>query len=301
MALVSSVSTRRSRSRTKIKDARVREVVTGYLMLAPVLMAVLFLRAWPVVVAIGGSISHPSRPGLDFSLYWELLHDSVFLKSLLTTGLYSIIVNPVQILAALLLALLFSERIPTGGFWRSLVVLPVVIPQSISALIWGVALRPDGPINAVLGAFGIAPQGFLITPQWALPSIIVVVSWVGVGYWMTFLIAGLKDIPSTIYEAATIDGANAWQRFLHITLPMLRRPLLFVLVADTVANFLIFAPVQILTNGGPRGSTNFIMMEIYTRTFVYGDYAGGAAETTIVVVAVLLVVIVQFRLLRGAS
>ena len=149
--------------------------------------------------------------------------------------------------------------------------------------------------------FGIAPLGFLITSRWALPSIILVVSWVGVGYWMTFLIAGLKDIPPALYEAATIDGANAWQRFWKITLPMLRRPLLFVLVADTVANFLTFAPAQILTKGGPRGSTNFIMMEVYTRTFVYGDYAGGAAETVVLVAVVLLVVVIQFRLLRGAS
>ena len=301
MALVTDIRALPSQTGMRVGTARQREIVTGYVMLLPVIIAVLLLRVWPVLVAVENSIVSPGKPGVDFSLYAELFGDPTFLKSLLVTGIYSIIVNPVQIVAALLLALLFNERIPTGNVWRSLIVLPVVIPQSISALIWGTALRPDGPVNAVLGSFGIAPQGWLITTQWALPSIIVVVSWVGVGYWMTFLIAGLKDIPMGLYEAAVIDGASAWRRFWSVTLPLLRRPLLFVLVADTVANFLTFAPAQILTNGGPRQTTNFLMMEVYTRTFKYGDYAGGAAETVIVVAVVLVVVMIQFRLLRGGA
>ena len=290
-----------SRAAMSMRSAASRRLLLGYAMLAPVLLAVLFLRAWPVITAITGSI-FPTKGGpLDLSIYADLLRDPVFLRSLLTTGLFSIVVNPIQILLALLLALLFNERIALGGFWRSLVILPIVIPQAISALIWMVALRPDGPINAVLEAVGLPAQGFLITTQWAMPSIVVVCSWVGVGYWMMFLLAGLKDIPVSLYEAAVIDGADRWQKFWYVTLPMLRRPLLFVLVADTIANFLVFGPVQILTNGGPRHSTNFVMMEVYTRTFVYGDYAGGAAETVVVTAIVLVVVFIQFQLLRGGT
>ncbi|WEK50808.1 MAG: sugar ABC transporter permease [Candidatus Kaistia colombiensis] len=161
------------------------------------------------------------------------------------------------------LALLMNQRMALDGVWRTLILLPVVIPQSISAIIWGVALRPDGPINAVLVALGLPEQGFLTSTTQAMPSLMVVVSWVGCGYWMTFLLAGLKDIPVSLYEAARLDGANRWQQLWNITLPMLRRPLLFVLVADTVANFLVFAPVQILTGGGPEETTNLIMSEIY--------------------------------------
>lgn len=288
-------------SRSGLWTAKRNRLALGYAMLAPVLVAVLFLRAWPIVTAVVGSVSSPKVTGPDFSIYADLLNDPIFLRSLLTTGLFSIVVNPIQILLALLLALLFNERIALGGLWRSLVILPIVIPQAISALIWGVALRPDGPINAVLNAMGLPSQGFLITTQWAMPSIVVVCSWVGVGYWMMFLLAGLKDVPSSLYEAAVIDGAGRWQKFWYVTLPMLRRPLLFVLVADTIANFLVFGPVQILTNGGPRHSTNFVMMEVYTRTFVYSDYAGGAAETVIVTAIVLVVVLIQFQLLRGGS
>ena len=126
----------------------------------------------------------------------------------------------------------------------------------------------------------------------------MIVSWVGIGYWMTFLIAGLQDIPRTLYEAATVDGANAWQRFRFITVPQLRRPLTFVLVADTVSNFLVFAPVQILTRGGPQGSTNLIMNEIYTRAFVARDPGAAQAATVMLVLVVLAVVVVQFRLMN---
>jgi ABC-type sugar transport system permease subunit len=99
-------------------------------------------------------------------------------------------------------------------------------------------------------------------------SIMLIVSWIGVGYWMTFLLAGLQEIPKSLYEAVRTDGTNRWQQFRYVTLPQLRRPLTFVLVANTVANFLVFAPAQILPQGGPQGSTNLIMNEVYSQAFV---------------------------------
>jgi multiple sugar transport system permease protein len=278
------------------------ETIVGFLMLAPALVALIVLRLWPAAIALENSLA-AGKPGrwIDWSTYGYLLQDPTFLNSLFRTALFSIIVNPLQIVIALVLALLMDRPIRFGGVYRTLVLLPVVIPQSISALIWGVALRPDGPINAALVALGLPAQGFLTSTAQAMPSIILVVSWVGCGYWMMFLLAGLKDIPASLYEAARLDGADRWQSFRYVTLPLLRRPLLFVLVADTVANFLVFAPVQILTNGGPQETTNLIMAEIYARTFDYGDVKGGAAETVILASAVLIVVLIQFRMMRGRS
>ena len=279
--------------------ARRQEVLVGFAMLLPMAIALIALRLWPAALAVATSLSS-EEPGrwLDLSAYQSLLQDPVFVGSLLTTAIYSIIVNPLQIALALALALLLTRRLAGAGLWRTLIVLPVVIPQSVSAVIWGIAFRPDGPINGVLTRFGLPPQPFLTSTVQALPSIMVVVSWVGVGYWMTFLVAGLNDIPASLYEAAALDGARAWARFWHITLPMLRRPLAFVIVADTVANFLVFAPVQILTGGGPEGTTNLIMADVFTRAFVYGDNRGAAAETVILVTAVVVVVLIQFRLMR---
>ncbi len=280
--------------------ARRQEALVGLLLLAPVLLAVVVLRLWPALIAIHGSIAAPDRM-FDASVYRSLFADATFRGSLLVTVLFSLLVNPLQIALALLLALLLVRDIPLVGLWRTLVVLPVVIPQSVSALIWGVALRPDGPLNGLLGLLGLPPQPFLTSTAQALPGIMLVVSWVGVGYWMTFLVAGLQDIPRTLHEAARLDGATPWQDFRYVTLPLLRRPLLFVIVADTVANFLVFAPVQILTGGGPQGTTNLIMEDIYTRAFVYGDDRGAAAETVVLVLAVLAVVLAQFRLMRAVG
>lgn len=285
--------------RRRVHRARRQEIVVGFAMLLPMAMALIALRLWPAAQALATSLE-TDEPGrlLDLSAYEALFQDPVFTGSLLTTALYSVIVNPLQILLALGLALLLSRSVPGVGLWRTLIVLPVVIPQSVSAVIWGIAFRPDGPINGVLVRLGLPAQPFLTSTAQALPAIIVVVSWVGVGYWMTFLIAGLNDIPKALYEAAALDGARSWARFRHITLPMLQRPLAFVIVADTVANFLVFAPVQILTNGGPEGTTNLIMADIFTRAFVYSDNRGAAAETVVLVAAVVVVVLVQFRLMR---
>ena len=282
-------------------SARRGEALAALLMLSPVLLAVAVLRLWPALIAVRTSLAGSGTGRVGLSAYRALFGDPTFVGSLLVTAVYSVIVNPLQIGAALLLALLLAGDVPLAGLWRSLLVLPVVVPQSVSAVIWGIAFRPDGLVNGLLKGLGLPGQPFLTSVGEALPSIMVIVSWVGVGYWMTFLVAGLQDVPRSLHEAARLDGASAWQDFRFVTLPLLRRPLLFVIVADTVSNFLVFAPVQILTGGGPQGSTNLVMEDIYTRAFVYGDVQGAAVETVVLVLAVLLVVLVQFRLMRAAS
>jgi multiple sugar transport system permease protein len=251
-------------------------------------------------MALRDSLIAPGATGFSLENYVYIFTDPEFQNTLRTTLLFAVIVNPLQIAVALGLALLMNNKLPMTGFWRSLILLPVAIPQSVSAVVWGVAYRPDGLLNSLLAAVGIAPQPFLTEPNPAFLSIILVVSWIGVGYWMTMLITGLQDIPKSLYEAVTIDGANAWQRFRYVTLPQLRRPLTFVLVADTVANFLIFAPVQILTKGGPQGATNLIMNDIYTRAFEQGDRGSAAAATVVLELLVLVIVSVQFRLMSDS-
>ena len=287
----------RRRSRRSHVTRR-RDLGPALLFLLPALVAVIVMRLWPTALAVVSALNTSDtgfRPG--FGNFTFLFTDPAFIGALETTLLFSVLVNPIQIALALGLALLLDRRLPGGGLWRTLLLLPAAVPQSVSAVIWGVAMRPDGPLNGALQLLRIPPQPFLTSSIQALPAIIVIASWVGVGYWMTFLIAGLKDIPAALFEAAAIDGAGAWQRFRHITLPGLRRPLTFVLVADTVANVLLFAPVQILTKGGPQGSTNLMMNDIYTRAFVADDPSGAAAATVVLVTLVLIVVIVQFRLM----
>ena len=277
--------------------SRRSNAVAAAMFLAPSVFAVVLLRLWPAALSFRESLLVPGVEGYSFGNYVYLFNDPVFLDSILTTFLFLVIVNPLQVSCALALALLMNSAVPGISLWRTIVVLPIAIPPSVSAVVWGVGYRPDGPINAVLQALGIEAQRFLTSPDQALTSIIVIVSWVGVGYWMTFLLAGLQDIPRALYEAAAIDGADRWQRFRYVTLPLLRRPLTFVLVANTVANFLVFAPIQILTSGGPEGSTNLIMNEIFARAYTAGDISSAHAATVVLVAIVLVIVVIQFRLM----
>jgi multiple sugar transport system permease protein len=193
---------------------------------------------------------------------------------------------------------LFVQRIPLVGLWRTLLFIPVTIPIVGSCIAWGAALNPEGPVNAILGALGGKPQPFFTSPNQALACIIVIASWIGIGYWMLFLVSGLQAIPEELYDAAKIDRAGPFRTFLSITLPMLRRPLLFVLVADTVANFVLFVPVQLLTGGGPQSSTTLLMFEAYRTSYAFGSRNLGAAQVVLLTVIMLFFVLLQFRLLR---
>jgi ABC-type sugar transport system permease subunit len=153
----------------------------------------------------------------------------------------------------------------------------------------------------MLESLGIGEQPLLTSSGQVIPSIILIASWVGIGYWMMFLIAGLQEIPRELQEAASLDGAGPVRRFRHVTLPLLRRPLLFVLVADTVANFVLFAPIQVLTRGGPEGASNLLMYDIYHNQFELSDPHSAAAELVILLALMLVIVGVQFRLLRTAE
>jgi len=294
-ATTAAASPSRTRSR---RLARIRIWLTAGAFLLPALIGLLILRIIPTVQAIGTSLTNQVGT-VSFSNFGYVFTDPSFLNALKVTLLFSIVINPVQIALALWLAVVLTKRVPGVGIWRTLILLPIAVPQIVSAIVWGVLFRPDGPLNGVLEALGIAPVPWLVSPSTALLSIMIICTWVGVGYWMTFLVAGIKDIPASLYEASELDGAGGWQQFRYITLPGLRRPLLFVLVADTVANFLIFAPVRILTQGGPQGSTNLIMNFIFERAYTLADPGGAAAATIVLVLIVVCVVGVQFRLLPG--
>jgi multiple sugar transport system permease protein len=280
------------------------EAVAGLLFLSPALVGLIFLRLIPIADSLLRSFGGLPLPevgwSIDVSLYRELFSFASFRQSVGRTLLFNAIINPLQIVIALALAALLSERIPARRLWRTLIFMPAAVPLAISAIIWGVALRPtDGLVNALLGDLGLPPQPFLTSPSQALWSIIVIASWAGVGYWMVFLIAGLQEVPREYREAAALDGAGWWRTFAWVILPLMRRPIAFVLVADTIANFLLFAPVQILTSGGPAGSTNFLIFDIYENAYVFTDKGLAAAEVMVLVALMLAIVTVQFRLLRS--
>lgn len=292
------VSARRPRRKRGARTQRTRrEIITAALFLAPILIALLLLRIYPAAQALVASLEQVDG-SIGIGNYEFMFSSDRFRNVLQVTLVFNLLINPIQIVAALALALLFTQKLPATRLWRTIAFIPTAIPFAISAIVWRVAFRPDGPINAVLTEVGIPAQPFLLSEVQVLPSIILMASWVGVGYWMMFLIAGLNDVPSEYYEAAAIDGAGWWRRFWHITLPLLRRPLAFVLIADTVVNFLQFAPVQIMTGGGPEGASDLIMWSAYQQAFRFNDYPLAATHVVIVMLVMVLVVSLQFLMLR---
>lgn len=291
-------SPQKARRLRKISQSERIAWTWAFILLLPAVIAVFALRIVPTFQAGAQAFQIGTEEG-PFSLFTYLFSDPGFLNSLKVTLLFSVLVNPVQIALALALAVLLTRHIPLVGLWRTLILLPVAIPQVVSAIVWLVLFRPDGPLNGLLAMVGLPSVPWLQDPNFALWSIIIVCSWVGVGYWMTFLVTGIKDIPESLYEASELDGANGWKQFLNITLPGLRRPLLFVLVADTVSNFLVFAPVRIMTQGGPQGSTDLIMHNIFETAYTIGDSDLASAGTIVLILIVLVVVGIQFRLLPG--
>jgi multiple sugar transport system permease protein len=283
---------------------RQRQGLIALAFLAPALVCLAVLRIVPAISAVVESFYTESllRGGRVFAglgNYTDLLSNKDFRQSVGVTLLFTVLVNPIQVAVSFLLAVLFTQRAAGARLWRTLVILPIATPPAVSAVIWSVIYRPDGLANGVLERLGLPAQPFLTSPGQVLPSLIVLLSWIGVGYWMLFLIAGIQEIPVEVREAALLDGAGPWRRMVSVVLPLVRRPLAFVLVADTVSNLLVFAPVQILTKGGPNGNSNLLMYDVYNRAYAIGDIHVAQAEVVILVALTLVIVAGQFRLLRG--
>ncbi|TCC31460.1 carbohydrate ABC transporter permease [Kribbella sindirgiensis] len=283
---------------------RQRQGLIALAFLAPALVCLAVLRIVPAISAVVESFYTESllRGGRVFAglgNYTDLLSNKDFRQSVGVTLLFTVLVNPIQVAVSFLLAVLFTQRAAGAKLWRTLVILPIATPPAVSAVIWSVIYRPDGLANGVLERLGLPAQPFLTSPSQVLPSLIVLLSWIGVGYWMLFLIAGIQEVPEEVREAALLDGAGPWRRMISVVLPLVRRPLAFVLVADTVSNLLVFAPVQILTKGGPNGNSNLLMYDVYSRAYAIGDIHVAQAEVVILVALTLAIVAAQFRLLRG--
>jgi multiple sugar transport system permease protein len=300
----STVTSEPVAARRRRRAGRRHEAFWAVVFLSPAVAALVVLRVVPTVGAVVTSLYKAFPGGIipatftGTGNYKSLFADPNFVDTILRTLVFNVIINPFQIAVALLLAVLFVQRIPQVGVWRTLVFIPVTVPIVGSCIAWGAALNPNGPVNALISALGGDPQPFLTSPNQALACIIVLASWIGVGYWMMFLISGLQAIPEELYDAAKIDQAGPVRTFFSITIPLLKRPLLFVLVADTVANFVLFVPVQLLTQGGPQNSTTLLMFDAYRTTYGYGSRNLGAAEVVILTVIMIFFVLLQFRLLR---
>jgi multiple sugar transport system permease protein len=280
-----------------------RSAWIAYLLLWPALVCLAVFRLYPIATTLLGSLYSQSimQAGKDvfvgFNNYGQLLRDPIFWQSFWITIKLNLVINPLQVLIALLLAIMANQRFRGIGFYRLLFFIPLGVSLPIASILWRNMLDPNaGLANSLINLLGIPSQPFLISKDQALWCIVAVATWKGASFWMIFLWAGLQDIPRQLYEAARIDGAGGLSRFFRITFPLLRRPLLFVLITDTAVNFLLFVPMFLLTRGGPSYSTNVLMYEAYKSGFVYGDMGRSLALVMVLLLLVISTVAVQFRL-----
>lgn len=274
-----------------------------FAFLAPALAGLLLFRFAPIVIAVVGSFFGATIRGdtvfHGLRNYVELFGDPAFWSTVKVTLLFNLIINPFQVVCAMCLALLVRRPSRFVDVFRAGFLLPMTVSIALTAIVWSIMLDPSlGPVNGFLRWLGLPAQPFFRSSDQALTTLILVATWKGAGYWMVFLLAGLLAIPRELDEAASIDGATALQRFFFVTLPMMRRPLAFVLVSDTAANFLLFAPVYIITNGGPNGATQLLMFEAYQAAFAYLNPGRSLAISTIILAIILVIALFELRLLR---
>ncbi|MDH3329758.1 MAG: sugar ABC transporter permease [Desulfobulbaceae bacterium] len=280
----------------------------------PALIGLTFFIFFPFILAVFLSFTNlrlGSPLPLEFmglSQYSRIFTDTAFLHALKNNTVFALIVVPLQTCLALLLALLINQPLRGMFIFRTLFFMPVIFPLSLVAVVWILifAPGPQGTLNSLLELITLGswePRDFLHDPHLALPAITITSIWQGVGFQMVILLAALQSLPTELYEAAKVDGACRSQQFFHITLPLLKNPLIFVILVTTILAFRLFDQVQIMTRGGPNYATTTVMYEAVSAAFGSQQVARGAAMTVVFFIIVLALTLLQRYIVRqeGAS
>jgi multiple sugar transport system permease protein len=283
----------------RVGRLRIRNTAVGYSLLAPSLFGVVAFLLLPMLVVLWLSLQRWDLLGpieyVGLRNWRSVLGDPSFATSMVVTLVFIMAVVPVQTVLGLLAATMLARNLPGSGFFRTLYVLPWICSPLAIAVLWKWILAPtDGALSTVLGR----PVEWLTDPVLALPVVSAVTIWTNVGYVTLFFLAGILAIPRDVLDAARTDGANSWQRFRRITLPMLRPTTFFVLTTGIVSAAQVFDTVYALTGGGPDGRTDLVAHRIYAEAF--GAAAvGRAAVMALVLFALLLgVTLLQHRFFR---
>ena len=285
------------------------EGMVAWLLSVPALTGLALFIALPFCIAVWLSFT---RYRLDSPLpisfvgieqYIRIFTDQGFLRGLVNNSIFALVIVPLQTAAALGLALLVNRPLRAMTLFKTLFFLPVIFPMALVAIVWELILAPgpNGLMNAFLSGLSLGlwkPVDFLHHTGLALPSIMLLSMWQGVGFQMVIMLAGLQSIPAALYEAARLDGAGRWQQFIHITLPQLKNTIIFVALVTTILAFRLFDQIWILTQGGPKQATTTVMFEAVRAVFRRQDVARGAAMSVVFFMIVLLITIIQRYFLR---
>jgi multiple sugar transport system permease protein len=287
---------------------RRRETLWAYAFLGPAFFFLLVLILYPILFAFWISLHDWNLiprdfPFIAFQNYIKAFSDDLTTKSLKNTVIYTIGAVPVGMVLSLALALVMNmDRLPLRTLFRAIYFVPVITSWVAVSFVWRWLFEPRwGLVNSILEVFGITGIKWLASPTWALPAIMIVAIWKGLGYNMVVFLAGLQGIPRELREAATIDGANRWQSFWAITFPLLNPTIVFITVTAMIGSLQVFTPAVIMTTvqgeaGGPINSTRVMVYHIYSMAFRNNQLGYGAALAFVLFTLILLVTIVQLRL-----
>ncbi len=275
------------------------EWLAGYLFISPWFIGFIIFTLGPFLVSFGLSftewdlIGQPAFNGLDN--YVQLAGDSLFWQSLKVTTLYALGRVPLGIIAGIATALLLNRKIRFIGIWRVIYYMPVVLPPVAVSMLWMWVFNPDyGILNGILWTlFGIHGPAYLQDEFWVLPALMTMAVWSMMGRNMIIYLSGLQSIAPELYEAADIDGANAWHKFLGITLPMLTPIIFFNLVMGLMDSFKLFTQAYVMTQGGPRYASLFYVYYLYQHAFqrFHMGYASAMAWVFFVILMGLTVLV----------
>ncbi len=286
--MVSSVAVRSQRSR-----ARRREAMWGMAFVSPVVLGFLVFNVGPIVASFILSLTdynilNPAPQWLGLANYQKALREPLFHTSLGNTLYYTAFRIPLSVAIAFVLATLVKKATAASRIYRSAIYLPSIVPSVGSAIVWIVILNPQfGLVNYLLELVGISGPGWLTSPTWAKPAIILMNLW-GIGGSFVVFLAALQDIPPEYYEAASVDGANPWHHFWHITVPLMTPTVLFNLVMESIYAFQVFEAAFIMTSGGPLRATYFMALYIYDNAFKFLSM-GFASAVSWILFAIIMV------------
>lgn len=276
------------------------ETFWGWAFILPAVLGLLIFKLGPVLASLGLSftkyeiISAPSWIGL--ANYTRLINDDLWLKSVWVTLKYVGLFVPSAMVTAYAIALLMSRDLRGINFYRTIWYLPSVVPAVASATIWRWGLHPEfGPINYPLKLFGLPAPRWLTDPDWIIPSIVFISLW-GLGNTVLIFLASIKGVPPTFYEAAEVDGANAWERFRHVTLPLTSSIIFYQLIVSVIGSFQVFGVAYVLfvtnpsaSSAGPDNAALFYVLYMFRNAFGYfrNGYASAMAWVLFVVIMAL--------------
>lgn len=278
---------------------RARRDLVGYGFISPWIIGFLLFTAWPFLRSVYLSftrydIVRPPR-WVGAANYESLLtQDQTFRNACVVTLKFAVFAVPIGIAAGVILALLLNANVRGISIYRTIFYLPSIVPTVATSVVFMWILNPQiGLVNGLLSKMGITGPAWLNDPKWSLWSLMLMGLW-GVGNSMVIYLAGLKDIPTYLYEAAIVDGANAWTRLRKITLPMLTPVIFFNLVMGVIGSLQYFTQAYVMTGGGPEDSTRFYALYLFDRAWRYSDMGYASAMAWILFLAIVVLTSVLF-------